>query len=59
MRPRERVLRIVILILGQPYRFTRRNLAERFNISKNTLDRDLRELERAGIDFAQDQPLYK
>ncbi len=51
MRSRERVLRIVLLLLSRPFHFSRRDLAEDFGVSKNTMDEDIKEIKRAGLDF--------
>lgn len=59
MRSRQRVLRIVLRILGQPYQYTRRNLAEYYGVSKKTVDEDIKEIEDAGIKLDKHHPHYK
>ena len=58
MRSRERVLKIILLLLAQPYRYTRRDLAKRYCVSKNTIDADIKEIELAGLHLDQGRPHY-
>ncbi|MEM9920581.1 MAG: WYL domain-containing protein [Bacteroidota bacterium] len=59
MRSRERVLKLVVLILGRPYQYTRLKLAKKYRVSKNTIDEDLKQIEQAGIIIEHDYPHYR
>lgn len=59
MHTRERVTRIILLILSRPKHFTRQALATRFNVSRSTIDDDIREIKRAGVDLTQDPSDHK
>lgn len=53
MTPRERVLRVLLRILSHPYRFTKRDLAEHFDVSKDTIIDDINAIKNAGLHFEQ------
>jgi len=63
-----RLLRVMRAILDWPYGYTRRQLAERYGVSRDTIDRDFEALQHAGFvlradnkhryAFVEDQP-YK
>ena len=59
MKPRERVLRIVRYILAQPYKLTRKDLQDKFDVGKDAIDDDIKAIKDAGINFQQDKPLYR
>ncbi len=53
MLPRERVLKLLLILIARPYRYTRRELAEEYNFSKNTIDEDIKAIKAAGLGFNQ------
>ena len=54
MTPRERVLRVLLRILAHPYRFTKRDLAEHFDMSKDAIKEDIEAMVNIGLHFDQD-----
>lgn len=54
MTPRERVLRVLLRILAHPYRFTKRDLADHFEMSKDAIKEDLEAIINIGLHFHQD-----
>lgn len=54
MTPRERVIRVLLRILSHPYRFTKRDLAEHFDVSKDTIKDNIIAIKNAGLHFEQD-----
>lgn len=59
MRPRERIIRLIILVLSRPNIYTRKELATHLEVSKKTIDEDVIEIRRAGLDFRQDSLTYR
>lgn len=55
MKPRERVLRVLLLLLSRPYRYTRKELCDHFNIGKDGIDDDITAIRAADINFVQDK----
>ncbi len=53
MLARERTLRLLLNVLARPYQFTRRELAEKFGKSKNTIDEDIKAIKAVGLGFDQ------
>ncbi len=49
MKPRERVIQLLLRILAHPYRFTRRDLAQYFGVSQDTIKEDLQAIRQAGL----------
>jgi len=45
MTPRERVLRVLLRILACPYRYTKRDLADHFGYSKDSIDEDIQAIK--------------
>ena len=54
MTPRERVIQVLLRILARPYRYTKRDLAEHFGYSKDTIDEDIQAIKASALDFHQD-----
>jgi len=54
MTPRERVLKVLLRILAHPYRFTKRALADHFEVSKDTIKDDIKAMVNIGLHFHQD-----
>lgn len=61
MKPRERIIRILIKLIRNPYKFTRRDLADEFNEGKlGAIDGDVEALKNANIGFDQEsRPPYR
>ncbi len=59
MTPRERVIQVLLRILLHPYKFTRRDLAKHFEVSKDTIDEDIEAIMATGLQFHQDRPHYR
>ena len=57
MKPRERTIRVLLRILANPYRYTKRDLADHFNMSKDAISEYIDALVNAGLHF--DQKKYK
>lgn len=56
----ERLLRIVLLLLSQPYRYTRKDLAARFGVSLSSIKSDIEILKNVGIGYQQEgHPHYR
>ena len=53
MTPRERVIRVLLRILANPYQYSRRELATYFDWSKDTIDEDIQAIKNAGVNFVQ------
>lgn len=49
MNPRERMVRLLLRLLAAPYRHTRRDLAQFFGVSAETIKDDFLELKAAGL----------
>ncbi len=49
-----RVIEILLALVSQPYRFTRRDLEERFGVSEKSVERDLALIRDAGLDLQYD-----
>ncbi len=49
-----RVIEILLTLVSQPYRFTRRDLEERFGVSEKSVERDLRLIRDTGLDLQYD-----
>ena len=54
MTPRERVLKVLLRILAHPYRFTKRDLAVHFEMSKDAIKEDIQAIVNIGLHFHQD-----
>jgi predicted DNA-binding transcriptional regulator YafY len=54
MTPRERAIRVLLRILSHPYRYTKRDLAEHFEVSKDTIKEDIIAIQNTGLHFEQD-----
>ena len=52
--PSQRIVRLLLRLLRQPYRYTRRELEEAYGISENTFLRDVQVLRAAGVDVQVD-----
>ena len=50
----QRVLELLIALVSQPYRYTRRDLEERFGVSDKSVERDLALIRVAGLDLQYD-----
>jgi len=61
MKPRERIIRILIKLIRNPYKFTRKNLADEFNEGKlGAIDGDVEALKNANVGFDQEpKPPYR
>ncbi len=61
MKPRERIIRILLKLIRNPYTLTRRDLADEFNNGLlGAIDGDIEELKNANIGFEQEQkPPYR
>lgn len=60
MKPRERVIRVLLRLLAHPYRHTRRDLWEYFDVSKDAIDKDILAIKAAAINFDQEKKgLYR
>lgn len=55
MTPRERVIRVLLRILANPYRYTRRDLANYFKVSKDAMDEYVQAIQGAGLNYEQDK----
>lgn len=53
-KPRERVLMVLLRILAHPYRFTKRDLAERYKMSKDAITEDLEAMRNIGLHIEYD-----
>ncbi len=49
MKPRERVIRVLLRILAHPYRFTRRELAQHFGVSLDAVKDDINAIRNTGL----------
>ena len=55
MAPRARVVSVLLKILQNPYRFTRRELERHFGVSKDTIEGDFGALRNAGLRLETDR----
>ena len=55
MKPRERVLRVLLLLLSRPYRYSRKELCTHFNVGKDGIDDDITAIRAADINFVQEK----
>ncbi len=56
-KPRTRIVRLLLRIVANPGRFTRRELAEHFEVSKRNIDGDIKILKNIPeLDFKQEPP---
>ncbi len=56
VKPRERVVRLLLRILSRPYRLTRKALAHEFNVSLDTIKKDIEILRNIPeLEFKQDE----
>jgi predicted DNA-binding transcriptional regulator YafY len=49
MTPRERIIRVLLYLISNPYQCTSRDLSKKFAVHVDRIKDDLRELERAGL----------
>lgn len=54
MTPRERVIRVLLRILAHPYRYTKRDLAQYFGMSKDALKEDISAIRNVGLTIDHD-----
>lgn len=54
MTPRERVIKVLLRILAHPYRYTRRDLAQYFGKSKDTIIEDITAIRNVGLSIEYD-----
>ena len=61
MIPRERIIRILIKLIRNPYKFTRKDLADEFNEGNvGAIDGDVKALKNANVGFDQEtKPPYR
>jgi len=61
MTPRERIIRILIKLIRNPYKLTRKDLADEFNEGNiGAIDGDIKELKNANVGFEQEpKPPYR
>ena len=61
MIPRERIIRILIKLIRNPYKFTRKDLADEFNEGNiDAIDGDVKVLKNANVGFDQEtKPPYR
>jgi predicted DNA-binding transcriptional regulator YafY len=50
-----RLLRVLRAVQEQPYRYTKKELAERYGVSKDAIDGDFRAMRNAGFDLHYDE----
>lgn len=55
LTPATRLVRMLLLLIQQPYRYTRRELQRHFEIGEQTIRRDLKALGRCGLEIDCDQ----
>ena len=53
MKPRERVLRVLLLLLSRPYRYSRKELCTHFGVGKDAIDDAITAIKLADINFVQ------
>lgn len=60
MVPRERILKIMLLILGNPYTFTRKNIQKKLEITQRKFEEDIRVLKNLNltIDYRSSDNTY-
>ena len=57
--PRTRIVRLLLRIIANPYRFTRRELASHFEVPKKKIDGDIKILQSIPeLDFQQDKKTW-
>ncbi|MCB9053570.1 MAG: WYL domain-containing protein [Lewinellaceae bacterium] len=54
MTPRERVIKVLLRILSYPYRYTRRDLAQYFGVSKDAINEDIAAFRNIGLSIEYD-----
>ena len=59
MNNRQRVIDMLLKILGSPYQYTQKDLALLYNKSKDTIREDLKAIEAIGIHKEFDKPYYR
>lgn len=59
MTPRERCVRILLRMLAYPYMYTRKQLADHFNVSKDVVSECIDVYRNVGLHFDQDKPHYR
>ena len=59
MTPREKCVRILLRILAHPYTFTRKELADHFDMSKDAVTECIEVFRTVGLKFEQDKPHYR
>ncbi len=55
MKPRERVIRILLKMLRYPFQFTKRQLAQEFNVSIDTVSEDFLSIREAELEIDSDR----
>lgn len=55
---RQRIVRLLILVLSNPYKFKRKDLSKEFGVSKNTIDDDIKAIKNAGVNWNQNNDKY-
>ncbi len=58
MTPRERIVRILLLILARPSHYTRKELARKFNKGVDVIAEDINHIRNAGIEVEQEKGKY-
>lgn len=55
MTPRERAIRVLIFILSNPYRYSRKEIAKKMDITLDELKGDIKEIKLADVNFDQEK----
>jgi len=55
MTPRERAIRVLIFILSNPYRYSRKEVAKKLDITLEQLNGDIKEIKLADVNFHQEE----
>lgn len=56
---KQRIGALIMLLVGQPFRYTKKELAQRFAVSLLTIDRDFKALEVIGLKAIYNKPHYR
>lgn len=59
MVPRQRILKLVLLILGNPYQLTRKNIQDKLGITQRNFEEDIEILRNINLGIVHNRPEYK
>lgn len=55
MTPRERIIKLLLRLLSQPYRFTKKQLATEYGVSRDAISEDFQAIKNCGLNMDRDE----